>query len=116
MELTSTLGTLQAELEQANASLKGVDESIKRFLGRDPNEPPLSVQYVFLSILLPSLGPVRISSHYPQFHVLLIRLPYLNKIIPQDWAWFATRGQPWQSARPLQGPQPGRWSSWKVGS
>lgn len=63
MELTSTLGTLQAELEQANASLKGVDESIKRFLGRDPNEPPLSVQYVFLSILLPSPGPVRISSH-----------------------------------------------------
>ncbi|XP_059477519.1 pinin isoform X2 [Neocloeon triangulifer] len=39
MEIATTLGTLQAELEQANAKLKGVDETIKRFMGRDPNEP-----------------------------------------------------------------------------
>jgi len=49
MEISITLGSLQAELEQANAKLKGVDENIKRFLGRDPNEPPLSVQYVMIS-------------------------------------------------------------------
>lgn len=55
MELSSTLGVLQAELEKANANLKGVDESIKRFLGRDPNEPPLSVQYVFCYQFISSL-------------------------------------------------------------
>lgn len=57
MELTSTLGELQAKLELANANLKGVDESIKRFLGRDPNEPPLSVQYVLLSVFLLTRAP-----------------------------------------------------------
>ncbi|XP_065341079.1 pinin [Cloeon dipterum] len=44
MEISVTLESLQAELEQANAKLKGVDETIKRFTGRDPNEPPLSLQ------------------------------------------------------------------------
>ncbi|KAF4516855.1 hypothetical protein B566_EDAN006250 [Ephemera danica] len=38
MEIETTFNHLQDELNQAKESLKGVDENIKRFLGRDPNE------------------------------------------------------------------------------
>lgn len=37
-EILKSFGTLQSELEQARSSLKGVDESIKRLIGRDPSE------------------------------------------------------------------------------
>lgn len=44
-EILKSFGTLQSELEQARTSLKYVDESIKRLIGRDPSElaprPPL---------------------------------------------------------------------------
>uniref|UniRef100_A0A1B6IY81 Pinin n=1 Tax=Homalodisca liturata TaxID=320908 RepID=A0A1B6IY81_9HEMI len=33
-------GTLQVELERAKEDLKGVEESIKKIIGRDPNESP----------------------------------------------------------------------------
>jgi len=33
-----TFGALQEELEKAKENLKGVDDSIKRIIGRDPNE------------------------------------------------------------------------------
>ena len=39
MTSTEELGSaLQEELEKAKSTLKGVDESLQRFLGRDPNE------------------------------------------------------------------------------
>lgn len=34
-------GTLQVELDRAKEDLKGVEESIKKMIGRDPNESPL---------------------------------------------------------------------------
>ena len=37
-EILKSFGTLQSELEQARDSLKGVDENIKRLIGRDPSE------------------------------------------------------------------------------
>lgn len=37
-EILKSFGTLQSELEQAKTSLKGVDENIKRLIGRDPSE------------------------------------------------------------------------------
>lgn len=37
-EILKSFGTLQSELEQAKSSLKGVDENIKRLIGRDPSE------------------------------------------------------------------------------
>ncbi|KAI4469240.1 pinn [Holotrichia oblita] len=37
-EILKSFGTLQYELEQARSSLKGVDENIKRLIGRDPSE------------------------------------------------------------------------------
>ncbi|EFA07683.2 pinin [Tribolium castaneum] len=39
-EILKSFGTLQSELEQAKSSLKGVDENIKRLIGRDPSELP----------------------------------------------------------------------------
>lgn len=39
-EILKSFGTLQSELEQAKNSLKGVDENIKRLIGRDPSELP----------------------------------------------------------------------------
>ncbi|XP_056632656.1 pinin [Diorhabda sublineata] len=39
-EILTSFGNLQNELEEAKNSLKGVDESIKRLLGRDPSELP----------------------------------------------------------------------------
>jgi len=40
-EILKTFGTLQSELEQAKSSLRGVDENIKRLIGRDPSDFPL---------------------------------------------------------------------------
>lgn len=37
-EIIKSFGILQSELEQAKNSLKGVDENIKRLIGRDPSE------------------------------------------------------------------------------
>lgn len=37
-EILKSFGTLQSELEQAKSVLKGVDENIKRLIGRDPSE------------------------------------------------------------------------------
>lgn len=37
-EILKSFGVLQSELEQARSSLKGVDENIKRLIGRDPSE------------------------------------------------------------------------------
>jgi len=37
-EILKSFGVLQSELEQAKTSLKGVDENIKRLIGRDPSE------------------------------------------------------------------------------
>lgn len=37
-EVLKSFGTLQFELEQAKLSLKGVDENIKKLIGRDPSE------------------------------------------------------------------------------
>lgn len=37
-EILKSFGTLQSELEQAKSSLKGVDENIKRLIGRDPSD------------------------------------------------------------------------------
>ncbi|GJQ66615.1 putative pinin/SDK/memA/ protein conserved region [Trypoxylus dichotomus] len=37
-EILKSFGTLQYELEQAKSSLKGVDENIKRLIGRDPSD------------------------------------------------------------------------------
>lgn len=37
-EILKSFGVLQSELEQAKNSLKGVDENIKRLIGRDPSE------------------------------------------------------------------------------
>ncbi|KAK5648606.1 hypothetical protein RI129_003498 [Pyrocoelia pectoralis] len=37
-EILKSFGVLQSELEQAKSSLKGVDENIKRLIGRDPSE------------------------------------------------------------------------------
>lgn len=37
-DILKSFGTLQSELEQARDSLKGVDENIKRLIGRDPSE------------------------------------------------------------------------------
>lgn len=34
-------GSLQVELDRAKEDLKGVEESIKKMIGRDPNESPL---------------------------------------------------------------------------
>lgn len=43
-EILTSFGNLQNELEEAKNSLKGVDESIKRLLGRDPSDlPPRNV-------------------------------------------------------------------------
>lgn len=43
-EILKSFGTLQSELEQAKTSLKGVDENIKRLIGRDPSDlPPRAV-------------------------------------------------------------------------
>ncbi|KAJ3661122.1 hypothetical protein Zmor_005537 [Zophobas morio] len=39
-EILKSFGTLQSELEQAKNSLKGVDENIKRLIGRDPSDLP----------------------------------------------------------------------------
>lgn len=39
-EILKSFGTLQSELEHAKDSLKGVDENIKRLIGRDPSELP----------------------------------------------------------------------------
>lgn len=36
-EILKSFGTLQSELEQAKNSLRGVDENIKRLIGRDPS-------------------------------------------------------------------------------
>lgn len=41
--LMKSFVTLQTELEQAKSSLKGVDENIKRLIGRDPSDPPQRV-------------------------------------------------------------------------
>ena len=39
MTSTEELGSaLQEELEKAKSTLKGVDESLKKVLGRDPND------------------------------------------------------------------------------
>nr|CAH7724625.1 unnamed protein product [Callosobruchus chinensis] len=40
MEVLKSFGSLQNELEEAKSSLKGVDEHLKRLIGRDPSEPP----------------------------------------------------------------------------
>ncbi|KAJ8968269.1 hypothetical protein NQ317_008899 [Molorchus minor] len=40
-EILKSFGNLQSELDQARSSLKGVDENIKRLIGRDPSELPL---------------------------------------------------------------------------
>nr|CAI5843381.1 unnamed protein product [Callosobruchus analis] len=40
MEVLKSFGSLQNELEEAKNSLKGVDEHLKRLIGRDPSEPP----------------------------------------------------------------------------
>jgi pinin len=37
-EIMKSFGALQAELEKAKDNLKGVDEHIKKLIGRDPNE------------------------------------------------------------------------------
>lgn len=37
-EILKSFGTLQSELEEAKVTLKGVDENIKRLIGRDPSE------------------------------------------------------------------------------
>lgn len=37
-EILKSFGVLQSELEQAKDSLKGVDENIKRLIGRDPSD------------------------------------------------------------------------------
>lgn len=37
-EILKSFGVLQSELDQAKCSLKGVDENIKRLIGRDPSE------------------------------------------------------------------------------
>lgn len=37
-EVLKSFGTLQSELEQAKLSLRGVDENIKKLIGRDPSE------------------------------------------------------------------------------
>jgi hypothetical protein len=42
MEIVTTFNHLQEELSHAKEKLKGVDENIKRFLGRDPNESPVT--------------------------------------------------------------------------
>ncbi|XP_066244918.1 pinin [Euwallacea similis] len=39
-EILKTFSHLQSELEEAKSSLKGVDENIKRLIGRDPSELP----------------------------------------------------------------------------
>ncbi|KAJ8929488.1 hypothetical protein NQ314_017820 [Rhamnusium bicolor] len=50
-EILKSFGSLQSELEQARSSLKGVDENIKRLIGRDPSElPPRPVQKKLLPI------------------------------------------------------------------
>ncbi|CAG9858335.1 unnamed protein product [Phyllotreta striolata] len=44
-EILKSFGNLQSELDEARSSLKGVDESIKRLIGRDPSElPPRNAQ------------------------------------------------------------------------
>jgi pinin len=37
-EIMKSFGALQAELEKAKDNLKGVDEHIKKLIGRDPSE------------------------------------------------------------------------------
>lgn len=37
-EILKSFGSLQSELEEAKNNLKGVDENIKRLIGRDPSE------------------------------------------------------------------------------
>ncbi|KAK9884225.1 hypothetical protein WA026_005174 [Henosepilachna vigintioctopunctata] len=39
-DILKSFNTLQSELELAKSSLKGVDENIKRLIGRDPSEVP----------------------------------------------------------------------------
>ncbi|CAH2012431.1 unnamed protein product [Acanthoscelides obtectus] len=39
-DVLKSFGNLQSELEEARSSLKGVDENLKRLIGRDPSEPP----------------------------------------------------------------------------
>lgn len=38
--IANVYGSLQAELEKAKEDLKGVEENIKKIIGRDPNEGP----------------------------------------------------------------------------
>lgn len=38
-EIMKSFGALEAELEKAKDKLKGVDEHIKKLIGRDPSEP-----------------------------------------------------------------------------
>lgn len=37
-EIMKSFGALQAELERAKDNLKGVDENIRKLIGRDPSE------------------------------------------------------------------------------
>lgn len=44
-EILKSFSHLQSELEEARSSLKGVDENIKRLIGRDPSDlPPRQIQ------------------------------------------------------------------------
>lgn len=45
-------GSLQVELDRAKEDLKGVEESIKKMIGRDPNESPLRYKSRLLRIIL----------------------------------------------------------------
>ncbi|CAH0550345.1 unnamed protein product [Brassicogethes aeneus] len=45
-EILKSFSSLQSELEQAKSSLKGVDENIKRLIGRDPSEDKSRVRNV----------------------------------------------------------------------
>lgn len=45
-------GSLQVELDRAKEDLKGVEESIKKMIGRDPNESPLRYKSRLLILIL----------------------------------------------------------------
>lgn len=50
-DITKSFGTLQAELELAKSNLKGLNENIKRIIGRDPSDGPLRLYRLFVTVI-----------------------------------------------------------------
>lgn len=65
-DMTKSFGTLQAELELAKSNLKGLNENIKRIIGRDPTDGPLRLYWLHLFLFIISITCMPIKRAYQQ--------------------------------------------------